>query len=89
MTRVALDGPAPSLTHRRRVREQRVSDVHHHDQTDDLWRAVEISERVAHVLKLARPHAAQEFALTEPPRRLDDTKKVPSEMGGEMKQFSW
>jgi uncharacterized protein with GYD domain len=67
--------------------EQRVSNVHHHDQTDDLWRAVEISERVAHVLKLARPHAAQEFALTEPPRRLDDTKKAPSEMGGEMKQF--
>jgi hypothetical protein len=25
-----------------------------------------MSERVAHVLKLARPHAAPEFALTEP-----------------------
>src|SRR5580700_11402905 len=48
------------------AQRQRVSDVHHHDQTDDLWRAVEISERVAHVLKLARPHAAPEFALTEP-----------------------
>src|SRR5580704_8386409 len=50
------------------AQRQRVSDVHHHDQTDDFWRAVEISERVAHVLKLARPHAAPEFALTEPPR---------------------
>jgi hypothetical protein len=36
------------------AQRQRVSDVHHHDQTDDLWRAVEISERVAHGLKLAR-----------------------------------
>ena len=26
-------------------------------------------------------------AAQQPPRRLDDTKKVPSEMGGEMKQF--
>src|ERR1700733_4056833 len=50
------------------AQRQRVSDVHHHDQTDALWRAVEISERVVHVLKLARPHAAPEFALTEPPR---------------------
>src|ERR1700690_1399993 len=47
------------------AQRQRVSDVHHHDQTDDLWRAVEISERVAHGLKLARPHPAQEVALTE------------------------
>jgi hypothetical protein len=30
------------------AQRQRVSDVHHHDQTDDLWRAVEISEWVAH-----------------------------------------
>jgi hypothetical protein len=28
------------------------SHVHHHDQTDDLRRAIEISERVAHGLKL-------------------------------------
>src|SRR5271155_551449 len=28
--------------------------VHHHDQADDLWRAVEISERVAHGMKLPR-----------------------------------
>src|SRR5580704_9109286 len=51
------------------TQRQWVPNVHHHDQTDDLWRAVEISERVAHVLKLARPHAAPEFALTEPSRR--------------------
>src|SRR5579863_5727549 len=30
------------------AQRQRVSHVHHHDQTDDLWRAVEISERVGH-----------------------------------------
>jgi len=45
---------------------QRVSDVHHHDQTNDLWRAVEIPERVARGLKLAQPRAAPEFAPTEP-----------------------
>jgi hypothetical protein len=50
------------------AQRQRVSHVRHHDQTDDLWRAVEISERVAHGLKLAQPHAAPEFALTEPTR---------------------
>src|SRR3984957_2024755 len=36
------------------AQRQRVSHVHHHDQTDDLRRAVEISERVAHGLKLPR-----------------------------------
>ena len=30
------------------AQRQRISQVHHHDQTDDLWRAVEISERVGH-----------------------------------------
>ena len=40
------------------AQRQRVSHVHHHDQTDDLWRAVEISERVAHGLKLPRPDTA-------------------------------
>ena len=48
------------------AQRQWVSDVHHHDQTDDLWRAVEISERVAHASMLTRPHAGPEFALTEP-----------------------
>jgi hypothetical protein len=36
------------------TRQGTVSDVHHHDQTDDLRRAVEILERVAHVLKQHR-----------------------------------
>ena len=31
------------------------SDVHHHNQTDDLWRAVEISERIAHEPRLTQP----------------------------------
>ena len=30
-------------------------DVHHHDQTDDLRRAVEISERIAHAPRLTQP----------------------------------
>src|SRR5271166_1114479 len=34
---------------------QRVSHVHHHDLTDDLWRAVEISERIAHAPRLTQP----------------------------------
>jgi hypothetical protein len=33
---------------------QWISHVHHHHQTDDLRRAVEISERVAHSSSLAR-----------------------------------
>jgi hypothetical protein len=33
----------------------RVSHVHHHDQTDDLWRAVEISERIAQAPRLTQP----------------------------------
>jgi hypothetical protein len=32
------------------AQRQRVPDVHHHDQTDHFWRAVEIPERVAHGL---------------------------------------
>jgi hypothetical protein len=40
------------------LRSDRVSHVHHHDQTDDLRRAVEIAERVAHGLKLPRRDAA-------------------------------
>ena len=36
------------------AQRQRVSHVHHHNQTDDLRRAVEISERVAHDVKLPR-----------------------------------
>ena len=37
------------------AQRQRVSHVHHHDQTDDLWRAVEISERIAHAPRLTQP----------------------------------
>src|SRR5271166_6287789 len=37
------------------ARRQRISHVHHHDQTDNLRRTVEISERVAHGMKLPRP----------------------------------
>jgi hypothetical protein len=40
------------------AQRQRVSHVHHHDQTDDLRRAIEIAERVAHGLKLPRRDAA-------------------------------
>src|SRR5208337_4637856 len=47
---------------------QRVPDVHHHDQTDHFWRAVEISERVAHGLKLLQPEAGRKIGLTMPCR---------------------
>jgi hypothetical protein len=43
------------------VQRQRVSHVHHHNQTDDLWRAVQISEWVAHVLKLPQPDTARKL----------------------------
>src|SRR5215472_14550299 len=36
------------------AQRQRVSHVHHHDQTDDLW-PVEISERIAHAPRLTQP----------------------------------
>jgi hypothetical protein len=39
--------------------------VHHHDKTDDLRRAVEISERIAHCLSLPLPEASPAFGLTE------------------------
>jgi hypothetical protein len=37
------------------TQRESVSHVHHHDQTHDLRRAVEISERVAHAMKLPPP----------------------------------
>ena len=40
------------------AQRQRVSHVHRHDQTDDLRRAIEIAEWVAHGLKLPRRDAA-------------------------------
>src|SRR5208337_702687 len=48
------------------AQRQRVSHVHHHDQTDHFWRAVEISERVAHGPKLPQPEAARKIGLTMP-----------------------
>jgi integrase len=45
---------------------QRVSHVHRHDQTDHFWRAVEISERIAHGPKLPRQGTAPEIGLTPP-----------------------
>ena len=50
------------------AQRQRVSHVHHHDQTDDLRRAVEISERIAHDPSLPRSEAPRAFGLTEPDR---------------------
>src|SRR5271157_1941702 len=52
------------------AQRQRVSHVHHHDQTDDLWRAVEISERVAHRPSLPRAKASSAFCLTVPSERV-------------------
>ena len=51
------------------AQRQRVLHVHHHDQTDHFWRAVEISERVTHGLKLPQPKRSQKIALTVPSRR--------------------
>jgi hypothetical protein len=48
------------------AQRQWVSHVHHHHQTDDLRRAVEISERIAHAPRLTQPRTAREFALTPP-----------------------
>src|SRR5208337_928207 len=48
------------------AQRQRVPHVHHHDQTDHFWRAVEISKRIAHGLKLPQPEAARKIALTPP-----------------------
>jgi hypothetical protein len=47
-------------------KRQWVSHVHHHDQTDDLRRGVEISERIAHGLKLPRRDALRALCLTTP-----------------------
>src|SRR5579863_5825207 len=51
------------------AQRQRVSHVHHHDQTDDLWRAVEISERVGHA---ANYHTGRrpKIRLTKPSERI-------------------
>ena len=45
------------------AQRQRVFHVHHHDQTDHFWRAVEISEGVAHAPKLSRSERAGKIGL--------------------------
>ena len=37
------------------AQRQRISHVHHHNQTDDLWRAVDISERICSLRRLTQP----------------------------------
>jgi hypothetical protein len=41
------------------AQRQRVLHVHHHDQADDIRRAIEIAERVARCLKLPRSEPRQ------------------------------
>ena len=55
---------------------ERISHVHHHDQTDNLRRTVEISERVGQGMKLPRPRHPRAFGLTLPsaPSRSDPVK---------------
>src|SRR5271168_3177135 len=48
------------------AQRQWVPHVHHHHQTDDLRRTVEISERVAHGLKLPNLETARKIRLTLP-----------------------
>jgi hypothetical protein len=43
------------------AQRQWVPHVHHYDQTDHFWRAVEISEGVAHGLTLAWPRHRERF----------------------------
>jgi hypothetical protein len=45
------------------AQRQRVSHLHHHDQPDPFWRAVEISERVTHGPKLPQPKTARKIGL--------------------------
>src|SRR5208337_4966772 len=55
------------------AQRQRVFHVHHHNQTDHFWRAVEISERVAHGPKLPQPKTARKIALTTPAKPFPPT----------------
>ena len=46
---------------------QRVADIHHHREADDLWRTVEIAEGISHLAKLWMPHLhINPFFLTTP-----------------------
>src|SRR5271166_2821221 len=62
------------------AQRQRVFHVHHHDQTDHFWRAVEISERVAYGLRLPQPKTARKIALTVPRTRPEVTLTKPFEL---------
>ena len=48
---------------------QRVADIHHHREADDLGRTVEVAERISHLAKLWMPHLRINpyFCLTRPP----------------------
>ena len=46
--------------------QQWVPHVHHYDQTDHFWRAVEVSDWAAHGPELSRSEAARRIALTPP-----------------------
>jgi hypothetical protein len=68
------------------AQRQWVSHVHHYDQMDRFWRAVEIPERVAHGLTLAWPRHRERFVwqsqdtvlITAPaPSRTTDNKFSP------------
>jgi hypothetical protein len=50
---------------------------HHRHQTDDLWRAVEISKRVAHAPKLTQLQEGPRIALTEPTGSMADCSDDP------------
>ena len=52
------------------AQRQWVPHVHHYDQTDHFWRAIEISEGAAHGPELPRSEAARRIALTPPAARL-------------------
>jgi hypothetical protein len=46
------------------AQRQWASHVHHHGQTDDFWRAVEISERIAQCAEAETAGTVREFGLT-------------------------
>ena len=62
------------------AQRQRVPDVHHDDQTDHFRRAVEISKRIAHGLKLPQPGAARKIGLTSPVHELMKMQRFVSLM---------
>ena len=78
----ALGQEIPDIAQR-----QWVSHVHHYDQTDHFWRAVEIPERVAHGPDVSLAQTPRAFRLTKPdtvlitapaPSRTIDNKFFPA-----------